>query len=290
MHLHVHACALRRGAGTDANVTIELYGDKGFVGATRLDNNANNFERGRKDDFEVVGSDVGVMDRIVIGHDNSGERTGGRWAGARSHSGRLCVRRHCSRRVSGTGRVARALWPALSAAASLPAPAAPYQGQGSGKRSRGRRRSPAGPRALDVEWACPRVRATRPTGLGAAWHLAQVEVFHPGLNKTFTFPCDEWLEYTKEKGLDNCKRVLKTGAARAAGAPRPSSCAAAVVPQADWQTSCCGRASCCEARQPKSSLDVMWLRAEGRLETCRVGEKAQTRLCTVVAHAQRAGW
>jgi hypothetical protein len=42
-----------RGAGTDANVSIELHGDKGFVGATRLDNNTNNFERGRKDEFEV---------------------------------------------------------------------------------------------------------------------------------------------------------------------------------------------------------------------------------------------
>lgn len=34
-------------------MAIEIHGDKGFVGATRLDNNANNFERGRKDDFEV---------------------------------------------------------------------------------------------------------------------------------------------------------------------------------------------------------------------------------------------
>jgi hypothetical protein len=42
-----------RGAGTDANVSIELHGTKGFVGATRLENKHNNFERGQKDEFEV---------------------------------------------------------------------------------------------------------------------------------------------------------------------------------------------------------------------------------------------
>lgn len=36
------------GAGTDANVTIALHGTKGFVGATRIENASNNFERGRK--------------------------------------------------------------------------------------------------------------------------------------------------------------------------------------------------------------------------------------------------
>lgn len=37
-----------RGAGTDANVTLALHGDKAFVGSTKLDNASNNFERGRK--------------------------------------------------------------------------------------------------------------------------------------------------------------------------------------------------------------------------------------------------
>ncbi len=62
----------RRGAGTDANVSIELHGDKGFIGATKLDNHQNNFERGRKDEFEIAGTDIGTPDHIVIGHDNSG--------------------------------------------------------------------------------------------------------------------------------------------------------------------------------------------------------------------------
>jgi len=41
-------CSVYRGAGTDANVTIALHGTKGFVGTTRIENAANNFEKGRK--------------------------------------------------------------------------------------------------------------------------------------------------------------------------------------------------------------------------------------------------
>ncbi len=46
-------CACLRNAGTDANVTIELYGYKGSVGSTKLDSHKNNFERGAKDVFKV---------------------------------------------------------------------------------------------------------------------------------------------------------------------------------------------------------------------------------------------
>ena len=60
-------------------------------------------------------------------------------------------------------------------------------------------------------------RAFRPPGLGSAWHLAQVELYHPVLQKAYVFPCDEWLEFTTDKGLDGCKRELLTGAAAAAG-------------------------------------------------------------------------
>ena len=42
MGLCVVAC---RGAGTDANVFIEMYGSEGAVGKTRLENSADNFER-----------------------------------------------------------------------------------------------------------------------------------------------------------------------------------------------------------------------------------------------------
>lgn len=51
--------------------------------------------------------------------------------------------------------------------------------------------------------------------MGASWHLQQVEVFHPILNKLYVFPCNEWLETSKDKGVDGCKRTLLTGAAAA---------------------------------------------------------------------------
>jgi lipoxygenase homology domain-containing protein 1 len=49
------------------------------------------------------------------------------------------------------------------------------------------------------------------SGLGAAWHLSQVEVFSPVAQKTWTFPCDDWLEHTKDKvgaaGIHLCNLV-----------------------------------------------------------------------------------
>ena len=37
----------KRGAGTDANVAITLFGKSGDSGERKLDNSKNNFERGR---------------------------------------------------------------------------------------------------------------------------------------------------------------------------------------------------------------------------------------------------
>ena len=62
-----------RGAGTDANVTLEMHGKAGSVGETRLDTAANNFERGAKDVFRVSASDIGELERLVVAHDGSGE-------------------------------------------------------------------------------------------------------------------------------------------------------------------------------------------------------------------------
>ena len=36
-----------RGAGTDANVKMRLYGEKGDTGERKLDSSENDFERGR---------------------------------------------------------------------------------------------------------------------------------------------------------------------------------------------------------------------------------------------------
>lgn len=58
----------------------------------RLDNAKNNFERKRKDTFSIKARDVGVPDRIRIGHDNSGMAPG--W-----HLDHVVVRNQVGRRV-----------------------------------------------------------------------------------------------------------------------------------------------------------------------------------------------
>jgi hypothetical protein len=42
-----------RGAGTDANVILTLYGDKGKSDEFKLRNKTDNFERGKVDKFKV---------------------------------------------------------------------------------------------------------------------------------------------------------------------------------------------------------------------------------------------
>ena len=66
-----------KGSGTDANMSIVVFGGKGDTGEHKLDNSANNFERGMKDVFHLEGVDVGAIERIRIGHDNSGTFFGG---------------------------------------------------------------------------------------------------------------------------------------------------------------------------------------------------------------------
>ena len=65
------------GAGTDANVSIDLLNLEGYTtistAAMRLDNpSINDFERGRTDSFRVVGKNVGTIRWAVLRHNNSG--------------------------------------------------------------------------------------------------------------------------------------------------------------------------------------------------------------------------
>lgn len=64
-----------RGAGTDANVFIQLYGERNDSGRHDLKfskTNKNKFETGQTDVFDVKVSDVGDLRKIKIGHDGSG--------------------------------------------------------------------------------------------------------------------------------------------------------------------------------------------------------------------------
>lgn len=43
--------------------------------------------------------------------------------------------------------------------------------------------------------------------------LTQVDVFNPATQRTYTFPCNAWLEKTKEEDMDGCRKELFFGAA-----------------------------------------------------------------------------
>jgi hypothetical protein len=60
-------------AGTDANVYINIFGDKGQSGKIRLNSylSGNAFERGDLDKLTIKAPDVGNVNRIEVSHDNS---------------------------------------------------------------------------------------------------------------------------------------------------------------------------------------------------------------------------
>lgn len=67
------------GAGTDANVFLILYGDKGQSGKMKMKNsitNKNKFEKGKKDVFKVATSNIGEIVKINISHDGAGPGAG----------------------------------------------------------------------------------------------------------------------------------------------------------------------------------------------------------------------
>ncbi|KAG7499250.1 lipoxygenase-likey domain-containing protein 1 isoform X1 [Solea senegalensis] len=61
------------GAGTDANVYINIYGETGDTGERRLrkSNNLNKFEKDEEDIFSITAVDLGILKKLRIRHDNS---------------------------------------------------------------------------------------------------------------------------------------------------------------------------------------------------------------------------
>uniref|UniRef100_A0A3P9JEI9 Lipoxygenase homology domains 1a n=1 Tax=Oryzias latipes TaxID=8090 RepID=A0A3P9JEI9_ORYLA len=61
------------GAGTDANVYINVYGESGDTGERwlRKSNHLNKFEKGQEDIFDITAVDLGVLKKLRIRHDNS---------------------------------------------------------------------------------------------------------------------------------------------------------------------------------------------------------------------------
>lgn len=58
--------------GTSAKVSLTIYGSKGNSGVKKLEGGKNPFERGQSDQFSVETVDLGTLQKLRIGHDNSG--------------------------------------------------------------------------------------------------------------------------------------------------------------------------------------------------------------------------
>ncbi|KAI3380663.1 hypothetical protein SNEBB_002301 [Seison nebaliae] len=65
------------GAGTDADVVIQIFGDRGKTQEHSLDNESDNFERGKIDKFRIEDDEVGKIQKIRLGHD--GKKAGADW-------------------------------------------------------------------------------------------------------------------------------------------------------------------------------------------------------------------
>ncbi len=63
----------KSGAGTDANVFLTIYGVNGDSGERELrkSDNINKFERNQIDTFKISAIELGDLQKIKIGHDNS---------------------------------------------------------------------------------------------------------------------------------------------------------------------------------------------------------------------------
>ncbi|XP_004855149.1 lipoxygenase homology domain-containing protein 1 isoform X2 [Heterocephalus glaber] len=64
------------GAGTDADVFINIFGEYGDTGERRLENEKDNFEKGAEDKFMLDAPDLGQLIKINVGHNNKGGSAG----------------------------------------------------------------------------------------------------------------------------------------------------------------------------------------------------------------------
>ena len=63
-----------KGAGTDANVFLQIFGDLGDSGRQKLSKSTtytDKFEKGHKDSFDLQLLDLGKLHKLIIEHDNS---------------------------------------------------------------------------------------------------------------------------------------------------------------------------------------------------------------------------
>jgi hypothetical protein len=63
-------------AGTNSNVSMVIYGDRGKTDDIQLKNDKNNFEAGKCDEFKIEINDIGQPFKLRVFHDNTGSFPG----------------------------------------------------------------------------------------------------------------------------------------------------------------------------------------------------------------------
>eukprot|EP00854_Cymbomonas_tetramitiformis_P003095 gene3095-3928_t len=227
-----------RGAGTDANVSIVVYGDKGDTGLRKLDNSANNFERAMVDHFHFSHANLGKVERIQLGHDNSGFGPGwycqqvevtdqssgdvtsfpiNKWfdrtmpphqltqtffpGGSDVALVRYDIKTHTSD-IRGAGTDSNVSIEVHGMKEGRKVVLGPSRIENSANNFERGRLDEFQVQGVDIGEVERAIVTTDGSGLGAAWHLMLVEVKHGGSSKNYLFNCNKWLDksnkYTAE--------------------------------------------------------------------------------------------
>nr|KAG5694176.1 hypothetical protein BaRGS_016022 [Batillaria attramentaria] len=214
------------GAGTDANVFLTLYGEKGDSGERKLkdSNNRNKFERNQEDVFQIKAVDLGKLTKVKIRHDNAG--FGGAWFLDRVEVDDRKRKKNyffpCQRWLAtdkDDGQISRELVPvdaALKRKLSRKDSATAIRDE-IGLETKGKmflKSSLTNKNKFERKQMDEFVLETvnigdlkkikighDNSGLGgAAWHLDNVVIDCPSLGKTWVFPCNRWLSEKDDDG------------------------------------------------------------------------------------------
>ncbi|KAG2501257.1 hypothetical protein HYH03_001064 [Edaphochlamys debaryana] len=222
------------GAGTDANVYVELRGTRGATPRTVLRNKATNpFERGQVDEFEISSSDLGALTELLIGHDNTGKGPGwhleqveitdvklgqtwyfecNKWFDSKIGDQKLervlpaSLQNPRTNRNMYKIRVKTSDRPGAGTDANVYIDLRGDNGTTGKTFLRNRKANNFERGQLDeFDITCrPLGRLTEmlvghdDTGMGASWHLEYVEVFDVNTGMTWYFECNAWLSSTEE--------------------------------------------------------------------------------------------
>ncbi|GLC54185.1 hypothetical protein PLESTB_000832700 [Pleodorina starrii] len=219
------------GAGTDANVFLQMLGTEGEAGPLRLDNPKNNFEAGDTDVFNIAAPDCGDLQSIRLWHDNKG-------MGAAWHCEIVIITNKARRRTwffycgqwldkkSGLEKTLRAsdtdpraalvTYTVTTHTSDLPGAGTDAnvccemfgsKGSSGARELKGKGNLFERAKADKFIFKMPDLGDLTEleiwhdgTGFGAGWHLDYVEVHSGATGKVYYFPCGRWLDAKEDDG------------------------------------------------------------------------------------------